>query len=64
MASEPKKGGSCLATDPLQLIDCLDPVEIRERLSRNVREGEALRRLLRLAQRTAKVREDRGRAPL
>lgn len=46
-------------SDPLAVIDQLDPQDLRQRLGRCLREADALRRLIRLAQRTEKAREDR-----
>lgn len=58
MPQDPDNRGSQFA-DPLEFIDRLDPVEIRERLAENVRQAEALRKLLRLAKQTEGARQDR-----
>lgn len=48
-----------IQSDPLAVLDQLDPVAIRERLARVSREATALRRLLRLAEQSAKAVQDR-----
>lgn len=47
------------AHDPLKLVDQLDPTTIRRKIEANVRERSALRKLLKLAEQTQGVRQDR-----
>jgi hypothetical protein len=47
------------SSDPLDVIDRLDPVALRERLGANYREATAIRTLLRVAEKVRPAREDR-----
>jgi hypothetical protein len=51
--------GANLSLDPVEMIEQLDAGVIREKLARNVREREALRQLLKLAERSGSVYQSR-----